>query len=101
MLQGNGGIQMWKKLSSKELTWACRQICLMHTQSMGSQDLFFHVLENVSRTFQEILLKKVLVFHMQCFQCSNLLNVFSDTFAMEVESGKTYLLRIINAALND
>ncbi|XP_017628989.1 laccase-11-like [Gossypium arboreum] len=26
---------------------------------------------------------------------------FIDTFAMEVESGKTYLLRIINAALND
>ena len=26
---------------------------------------------------------------------------FSDTFAMEVEQGKTYLLRIINAALND
>ncbi|KAJ4847844.1 Laccase-11 [Turnera subulata] len=25
----------------------------------------------------------------------------SDTFAMEVESGKTYLLRVINAALND
>lgn len=27
--------------------------------------------------------------------------MFTDTFAMEVESGKTYLLRIINAALND
>ncbi|KAH9663112.1 Laccase-11 [Citrus sinensis] len=26
---------------------------------------------------------------------------YLDTFAMEVESGKTYLLRIINAALND
>ncbi|KAH9735164.1 Laccase-11 [Citrus sinensis] len=28
-------------------------------------------------------------------------NIILDTFAMEVESGKTYLLRIVNAALND
>lgn len=33
--------------------------------------------------------------------CLHFLHVLADTFAMEVEQGKTYLLRIINAALND
>lgn len=40
----------------------------------------------------------------KCMQCYLLIQYFApfiDTFAMEVESGRTYLLRIINAALND
>lgn len=44
--------------------------------------------------------------HMSLFvPCSFIYDVFTcidtDTFAMEVEWGKTYLLRIINSALND
>ncbi|BBH05643.1 laccase 11 [Prunus dulcis] len=60
----NGGMAMWKSLSTKQTTWDCHQTPRMHTQSMGSQGHCFLALRNA-------------------------------------EQGKTYLLRIINAALND
>ncbi|KAK8663954.1 hypothetical protein V6N13_083759 [Hibiscus sabdariffa] len=52
---GNGGTKMLKRLSSKELTWDCHQICRMHTLSMGNPDHFFHVPRNVSRNLKKLL----------------------------------------------
>lgn len=107
---------MLKRSKSKARKWVCHRICQMHTQSTGSQGPSFHVLRNVRKLSK--LLEKTSSLGIDIIYSNLLKNSFGflalnptyiinsapfylDTFAMEVESGKTYLLRIINAALND
>jgi len=68
----------------------------MLTLSMGNQGPFSLLLRNViiSNICSIVLIVICIILHIWHL-CS------TDAFAMVVESGKIYLLRIVNAALND
>ena len=68
---------------------------------MGSQDHYSHVLRNVRKYLAQVWAIWLWLGKSEIFVLTATLFQFLDTFAMEVEQGKTYLLRIINAALND
>lgn len=94
---------MLKRWLTKVTNWVCPRTPRMHIQLMASQDHSFPALRNVRIKLPWRLCLKN---DFGALKATNSLFVFlifflSDTFAMEVEQGKTYLLRIINAALND
>ncbi|OAY73209.1 Laccase-2 [Ananas comosus] len=68
---GSGGTTTWKQWRSRGTCLGCHPTCRMRTPSMENLGPFSHAPRSV------------------------------HTYALEVESGKTYLLRIVNAALND
>ncbi|RWW85072.1 hypothetical protein BHE74_00006302 [Ensete ventricosum] len=85
---------MWKRWRSKETYLDCLPTLQMLILSMGSQGLSSRARRSV-RDHIPLLSpteKRSLTEHD---------DDVPDTYALEVESGKTYLLRIINAALND